>query len=114
MKKFTLHHLCKEEITVLQDTLFSYQNSQEMRMKTAQNFYDSILLMDISFTLWLTFRSRLEKEQPKKGHRLTIRASEAVVLLKVCNSDINNDNIYCKNVKLKIASSLDQQLKSLV
>lgn len=113
MRKIKIINVSNEEMQTLQQEVFEYQNILEKTFKTASNLLDAIITLDIAFRLWFLFRTKIENQTPKKGFTISLKASEAAVLLKVCLWKNNNVGDYERNVKLKYSHYLDQQIKSL-
>lgn len=112
MRKITLRNITPDEVKTLQDLVFEYQAERERTLRSATDLLDAVICIDISLQLWVNFRNRIEKDTPKKGYTISLKPSEAAVLLKCCiDQPISGD--YAINVSRKFTSLLDQQIKSL-
>lgn len=112
MRQIKLKNVTQEELLTLQQETYEYQNLLEQTFRKSSDFFDAIITLDIAFRLWFLFRTRIENQTPKNGYTISLKASEAAVLLKVCLYK-NNTGEFEKNVKVKYSHYLDQQLKSL-
>ena len=112
MKKIVIKNVSADELLTLQQEMYDYHNALEKTFKKASNLLDTIITLDIAFRLWFLFRTKIERQTPKNGFQISLTASEAAVLLKVClwTHKIGD---YERNVKLKYSNYLDQQIKSL-
>lgn len=116
MKKIILKEVQEKEVQVMQGELFLYHQIIESEFRQPHRsirFLDAIMEIDIAFRLWYAFRTKIETIMPKKGFTITLRASEAAVLLKCCLKDHGNREPFTNNVMEKYKLVLDQQLKSL-
>ncbi|WP_130735497.1 hypothetical protein [Flavobacterium sp. J27] len=113
MTTIQLKYITNEEIQVLQTELHEYQNTLATHLKSQSDFLNAIIYIDLALRLWFNFRSKVENQQPKKGYSITLKASEAAVLLKACLWENQNNGTFERNVKTKLSLFLDQQLKSL-
>lgn len=112
MRNITLKNVTNEEVSTLQQSLFDYQDHLSKNLRSAPDLLNAIIYLDIAFRLWFSLRNKFEKQEPKKGYSITLKPSEAAVLLKCCLS-ITNADAFTLNVMRKFSSILDQQLKSL-
>ncbi|QEE49620.1 hypothetical protein FUA48_08500 [Flavobacterium alkalisoli] len=113
MKKVKLTKVTPDEIRVMQEQIFHYSEALRWNIKNLdiEDFLNVLASMDIGFRLWLTFRKRVESYQDK--FTLTLKVSEAVVLLKCFMWPGENRTDYEKNVTLKYKTIIDQQLKNI-
>lgn len=113
MKNITLQNVTNEEVGTLQNIIFHYQAERERNLRSAPDLLDAIICIDIALRLWLSFRSKFEKDEPKNGFSISLKPSEAAVLLKCC-LNLSSADAFTLNVARKYSSILDQQVKSLV
>ena len=113
MKTIKITKVTNEEVQTLQNELHHFQNTLTSTLKNQQAFIDAIIYIDLSLRLWFNFRNKIEKEEPKNGYTITLKTSEAAILLKTCLWQNPNNGTFERNVKTKYSSYLDQQLKSL-
>jgi len=114
MKQVKLHNVSSEEVRALQNETYDFQQQASKSLKTADNFLDAIITLDIAFRLWFTFRTKIEKPEAKKGYQITFKTSEAAVLQKVCLFQNPNSGPFENNVKEKYKTFIDQQLKGML
>ncbi|MCO6162580.1 hypothetical protein [Flavobacterium sp. NRK F7] len=113
MKTIKIQNVTQEEIHVLQNELHEYQNSLASNLRSQSDFLNAIIYVDLALRLWFNFRNKIENQEPKKGYSITLKASEAAVLLKVCLWQNKSNATFERHVKTKYSFTLDQQLKSL-
>lgn len=116
MKKITLKNVTEEEVQVIQAELFHYQEWENHYLRQSHRemkFLEAIMTIDVAFRLWYLFRTKIEAVMPAKGFTITLRASEAAVLLKCCGFESGNRGPFEANIMEKYKLVLDQQLKSL-
>jgi hypothetical protein len=116
MKPISLKKMEVVEIEVLQQALMNmltYKNAYYSIVDTDSNeYYDTILLIDVLQKLYYNFRGKIEKTS-KTTANLNLSCSEAVVILMCCNFDKSIRNDFEKFVTQKIGSLLHQQLISI-
>lgn len=113
MKTIQIKNVRQDEIHVLQNELHEYQNTLAANLQSQTDFLNAIIYVDLALRLWFNFRNKIENQEPKNGYAITLKASEAAVLLKVCLWQNKSNDTFKRHVKTKFSFSLDQQLKSL-
>ncbi|ESU28383.1 hypothetical protein FLJC2902T_17360 [Flavobacterium limnosediminis JC2902] len=117
MNKITLKKVQEKEMQVLQAELFKFHQIAESKYRnTTQSmmeFLEAIIEIDVAFRLWYLFRTKIESTNTK-GSTLSLKASEAAILLMCCMPIYGqNRTEYENHVLEKYKLVLDQQLKSL-
>lgn len=118
MKEVKLNKVTEQELSVLQSELHRYNTVISTNFKQpefAGQFFDLIMLIDITFRLWYSFHLKITKGSPAKGFSISLKPFEAVALLKCCMNRVENDarDTFTYHVKEKYKRIIDQQLKSL-
>lgn len=106
MKTIVLKKMETVRLKVLQDEITAYHDT----VRLSEDFFTSIMLLDVTMRLWLLLRRKIETGQCV--HRLTLKPHEAAALVKCCMKSTATEP-YNRNVVLTVMADLDAQLKSL-
>lgn len=113
MNGIVLRKLEIPEIEVLQTELFnflSYKNASLPHLNKRENeFFDTLLMIDISQKMYYSFRGKIEKTKALEAN-INLSCSEAVILLSCCNFSKTVRNDFQKFVMHKVSTLLHQQL----
>ena len=116
MKPVTLKKVKQDEAVELQAMVLRYSDRQAMNLNPQMSllYFDTILQLDIMKRLVLIFRNKIES--PASKFTLSLKPSEAVVLLYSCQYGYDDapENIYTRTIAEKFKNEIDQQLKSLI
>lgn len=111
--KLTLNKLEIVEIQILQLQLQNFISFKNASLdKSSDDYFDSILIIDIASDLYYNFRGKIEKTN-KTMANLNLKHSEAVVLLLCCNNTKTLRNDYDNFVVQKTSTLIHQQLFNL-
>ena len=112
MKPVSLKKLGQDELAVLQEMVKVYSDELATKVKPQLTFqfYEFVLEVDILKRLFLTLRGKIEAGKLETS--ITLKASEAVVLLYACNYACNTQNMYANVIGIKVQNFIDQELKS--
>ncbi|ALM50330.1 hypothetical protein AMR72_16420 [Flavobacterium psychrophilum] len=114
MKKLKLTQIDPAEIEVLQHELEQYSKIEELGLNHwgTNDFLNALLTVDIALRLWFTLRGRIESS--KEFFNLSLKVSEAVIVLKCCTWQRHGRNEYEKNVAEKYKGLLAEQLMNII
>lgn len=109
MKSIKLNKIDVADIEVLQVELNYFAGCQSLMLDaTKKDYFDKILLVDISQKLFYSFRNKIERTS-RHGANLILTASESCILLMCCNLTRNRSD-HQKHVVSKIGALLHEQL----
>lgn len=108
--KITLKKFDFKEIEALQTELENYKI--QIVISTKQNLYDVLIQTDILNKLYYSLRDKLETGKPIQN--ISLKLSEAGVIMKALQNPGLNNCPYHANVLLKVRNSIDEQLKNLI
>jgi len=104
------------EIEVLQGELLNFLTLKNARLgflqKTENEYFDTLLTVDILQKLYYNFRGKIEKVSKTLGS-LTLTVSESVMLMQVCSESATLQSDYCRHVLQKFLNLLFNELINL-
>ncbi|MEN2415520.1 hypothetical protein [Flavobacterium mesophilum] len=109
--KITIKKISWHELEVLNVELRMFA-SLLSAIDIKDDFLNTIISIDIARALYYKFRTKIENR--KENYSLNLTISEAATLLQCCTYDNPVKTDFSKNVKIKLSSDLDQQLKSIL
>lgn len=111
MIKVTVKNLHYKDLLALQTELDIY--NKYVAVKELQNdFLNTIITFDIVNSLHFFLRMKIE--QGKQEYTVSFSISQAATILKCCNFNRSDREVYTKHVITKLSIDLDKQLKDLV
>lgn len=78
----------------------------------ANNFLDTIITFDIIMVLSYILNDRIEK--PQTEHTLSFSVTQSAIIIKCCNFNRTDRELYTKHVMNKLKIDLDKQLNDMV
>lgn len=111
MIKVTVKNLHYKDLLALQTELDIY--NKYVAVKELQNdFLNTIITFDIVNILHFFLRTKIE--QGKEQYTVSFSISQAATILKCCNFNRVDRELYTKHVMTKLGIDLDKQLRDLV
>lgn len=111
MIKVTVKNLHYKDLEVLQSELELFTKYIAIK-KLINDFLNTIITFDNCTSLYFLLRMKIE--QSKTDYTVSFTVSQAATILKCCNFNRTDRDLYTKHVMTKLNIDLDKQLRDLV
>lgn len=111
MIRVTVKNLHYKDLEVLQAELDIYNKYVAVK-ELQKDFLNTIITFDIVNSLYFVLRTKIE--QGREQYIVSFSISQAATILKCCNLNRVDRELYTKHVMTKLKIDLDKQLKDLV
>lgn len=111
MIKITVKNLHYKDLLALQTELDIYNKYVAVK-ELHKDFLNTIITFDIVNSLHFFLRMKIE--QGKEEYTVSFSISQAATILKCCNFNRVDRELYIKHVMIKLGIDLDKQLRDLV